>query len=100
MAARTIVQQRRSTELTLIVMAGAIIGVAYALASLGANSVIPARMGLFLALVLVRVEGILWALAMIGLGGISRWIEGRAALRPLALHAVLQRPRRRAPVPR
>jgi cell division protein FtsW (lipid II flippase) len=52
MSVRTVVQYRRQTELTLIVMAAAITGVAYALASLGANSVIPARMGPFLALVL------------------------------------------------
>ena len=52
---RTIVQHRRSTELTLIVMAAAIIGVAYTLASLGANATIPARMGPFLALVLVLI---------------------------------------------
>jgi peptidoglycan glycosyltransferase len=55
MAARTIVQHRRSTELTLIVMAGAIVGVAYTLASLGANSVIPARIGPFLGLVLALI---------------------------------------------
>jgi peptidoglycan glycosyltransferase len=54
-AARTLVQHRRSTELTLIVMAGAIVGVAYTLASLGANSVIPARIGPFLGLVLALI---------------------------------------------
>jgi len=52
---RTIVQHRRSTELTLIVMVAAIIGVAYTLASLGANATIPARMGPFLALVLLLI---------------------------------------------
>jgi cell division protein FtsW (lipid II flippase) len=52
MSTRTVVQHRRSTELSLIVMAGAIVGVAYTLASLGANSVIPARIGPFLVLLL------------------------------------------------
>ena len=47
-----LVRRRRSTELTLIVMAAAITGVAYTLASLGANAAIPARIGPFLALVL------------------------------------------------
>jgi cell division protein FtsW (lipid II flippase) len=55
MSVRTVVQYRRQTELTLIVMAAAITGVAYTLASLGANSVIPARMGPFLALVLALI---------------------------------------------
>ena len=50
-----IAQRRRSTELTLIVMAGAITAVAYTLASLGANAVIPARIGPFLALVLALI---------------------------------------------
>ncbi len=55
MNARTVAQHRRSTELTLIVMAAAVVGVAYTLASLGANSIIPARIGPFLALVLVLI---------------------------------------------
>jgi cell division protein FtsW (lipid II flippase) len=50
-----LVGRRRSTELVLIVMAGAITAVAYVLASLGANAVIPARIGPFLALVLALV---------------------------------------------
>jgi len=50
--AARVVRRRRSTELTLIVMAGAIIGVAYTLAALGANAQIPARIVPFLALVL------------------------------------------------
>jgi cell division protein FtsW (lipid II flippase) len=50
-----LVGRRRSTELTLIVMAGAITAVGYVLASLGANAVIPARIGPFLALVLALV---------------------------------------------
>jgi cell division protein FtsW (lipid II flippase) len=47
-----LVRRRRSTELTLIVMAAAITSVAYTLASLGANATIPARIGPFLVLVL------------------------------------------------
>ncbi len=50
-----LVKRRRSTELTLIVMAAAITGVAYTLASLGANAAIPARIGPFLALLLVLI---------------------------------------------
>ena len=49
------VARRRSTELTLIVMAAAITGVAYTLASLGANAQIPARIGSFLGLVLLLI---------------------------------------------
>ena len=83
MAARTIVQQRRSTELTLIFMAAAITGVAYALASLGANSVMPARMGPFLALVLVLI-----GIAHIAVRLLARGAD--ATLLPLAvfLHGV------------
>ncbi len=51
-AAASHVGRRRTTELTLVVMAGAITAVAYTLASLGANSEIPARFGLLLALIL------------------------------------------------
>lgn len=43
---------RRSTELLLVAMAGLITAAAYVLAALGNNSEIPARIGLFLALVL------------------------------------------------
>lgn len=43
---------RRNTELLLVVMAGIIIAAAYTLAALGTNSQIPARIGVFLALVL------------------------------------------------
>ena len=50
-----LVARRRSTELTLIFMAAAITAVAYTLASLGANAVIPARLGPFLALVLMLI---------------------------------------------
>src|SRR5690606_16162077 len=52
MTATTVVRRRRSTELTLIVMAAAVTAIAYVLASLGANAVIPARIGPFLLLVL------------------------------------------------
>ena len=47
-----VVRARRWTELTLIVMAAIITGGAYVLASLGANAVIPARIGPFFALLL------------------------------------------------
>ncbi|MEO6571692.1 MAG: FtsW/RodA/SpoVE family cell cycle protein [Ilumatobacteraceae bacterium] len=50
-----LVAKRRSTELTLIVMAAATVGVAYTLASLGANAQIPARIGPFLALLLLLI---------------------------------------------
>ncbi|HUF97378.1 MAG TPA: FtsW/RodA/SpoVE family cell cycle protein, partial [Ilumatobacter sp.] len=50
-----VVKRRRSAELALIVMAAAITGVAYTLASLGANAQIPARMGPFLALLLALI---------------------------------------------
>lgn len=52
---KTVVQHRRTTELTLIVMAAAIVAVAYTLASLGANAIIPARIGPFLGLVLALI---------------------------------------------
>ena len=47
-----IVRSRRTTELTLVVMAGMITSAAYVIASLGANSVIPARVVPFLAIIL------------------------------------------------
>jgi peptidoglycan glycosyltransferase len=47
-----IVRSRRSTELTLVVMAGLITSAAYVIASLGANAVIPARVVPFLAIIL------------------------------------------------
>jgi cell division protein FtsW (lipid II flippase) len=50
-----LVARRRTTELTLIFMAAAITAVAYTLASLGANAVIPARLGPFLGLVLMLI---------------------------------------------
>jgi cell division protein FtsW (lipid II flippase) len=81
--ATRLVARRRSTELTLIVMAGAITGVAYTLASLGANAAIPARLGPFLALVL----------ALIGIAHIAVRLLARGAdatLLPLAvlLHGI------------
>ena len=83
MSVRTVVQYRRQTELTLIVMAAAIVGVAYTLASLGANSVIPARMGPFLGLVLLLI-----AVAHIAVRKLARGADG--TLLPLAflLHGV------------
>ncbi|MEQ8436523.1 MAG: FtsW/RodA/SpoVE family cell cycle protein [Ilumatobacter fluminis] len=83
MSVRTVVQYRRQTELTLIVMAAAIVGVAYTLASLGANSVIPARMGPFLGLVLILI-----AVAHIAVRKLARGADG--TLLPLAflLHGV------------
>ena len=53
--ASRVVGRRRATELTLIVMAAVITGGAYTLASLGAHAVIPARIGPFLALLLVLI---------------------------------------------
>jgi cell division protein FtsW (lipid II flippase) len=50
-----LVRRRRSTELTLVVMAGLITAVAYTLASLGANAQIPTRIGPFLGLLLALV---------------------------------------------
>ena len=83
MSVRTVVQHRRQTELTLIVMAAAIVGVAYTLASLGANSVIPARMGPFLGLVLLLI-----AAAHLAVRKLARGAD--ATLLPLAflLHGV------------
>ena len=83
MSVRTVVQYRRQTELTLIVMAAAIVGVAYTLASLGANSVIPARMGPFLGLVLGLI-----AVAHIAVRKLARGADG--TLLPLAffLHGI------------
>jgi peptidoglycan glycosyltransferase len=96
-----LVKRRRSTELTLIVMAAAITGVAYTLASLGANAIIPARIGPFLGLLLVLIgvahvavrvlargaDGTLLPLAVLlhGLGYvmISRLDDGLAGLQSL-----------------
>src|SRR6478735_1032895 len=54
-AASPIARTRRSTELSLVVMAAVITAVAYTLASLGENAVIPARIVPFLALVLAHL---------------------------------------------
>jgi peptidoglycan glycosyltransferase len=54
-AASVLIRQRRSTELMLVVMAGLITGVAYTLASLGANAQIPARIGPFLGILLALI---------------------------------------------
>ena len=51
-AASSLAQRRRSTELTLVVMAGLITASAYTLASLGTNAEIPARIGPLLGLLL------------------------------------------------
>jgi peptidoglycan glycosyltransferase len=51
----TLVKQRRSTELMLVVMAALITAIAYTLASLGANAEIPARIGPFLGILLVLI---------------------------------------------
>lgn len=93
--------RRRSAELTLIVMAGTITAIAYTLASLGANAVIPARIGPFLGLVLALIvvahiavrllargaDGTLLPLAVVlhGLGFvmISRLDDGLAAQQAL-----------------
>jgi peptidoglycan glycosyltransferase len=47
-----LVRSRRTTELTLVVLAGMITSGAYVVASLGANAVIPARIVPFLAIIL------------------------------------------------
>jgi peptidoglycan glycosyltransferase len=78
-----LVARRRSTELTLIFMAAAITGVAYTLASLGANAAIPARLGPFLALLLVLI-----GVAHIAVRLLARGADG--TLLPLAvlLHGI------------
>jgi peptidoglycan glycosyltransferase len=78
-----LVRRRRSTELTLIVMAAAITGVAYTLASLGANATIPARIGPFLALLLSLI-----VVAHIAVRVLARGAD--ATLLPLAvlLHGI------------
>jgi peptidoglycan glycosyltransferase len=73
-----LVKRRRATELTLIVMAAAITGVAYTLASLGANAIIPARIGPFLALLLVLI-----GVAHVAVRVLARGADG--TLLPLAV---------------
>src|SRR6476469_8045864 len=53
-ATSPIARARRSTELSLIVMAAVLTAGAYTLASLGENAVIPARLVPFLAVLLRR----------------------------------------------
>jgi peptidoglycan glycosyltransferase len=78
-----LVARRRSTELALVFMAGVITVCAYTLASLGANAVIPARLGPFLALVLALV-----GVAHIAVRLLARGADG--TLLPLAvlLHGI------------
>ena len=79
----SIVQQRRSTELMLVVMAALITGVAYTLASLGANAEIPARIGPFLGMLLVLI-----GIAHVAVRLLARGADG--TLLPLAvlLHGI------------
>ena len=49
----SIAKARRNTELGLVLLAGAITSAAYVLASLGKNASIPARIGPFMAFVVV-----------------------------------------------
>jgi peptidoglycan glycosyltransferase len=81
--AQSIVRRRRSTELTLVVMAGLITAVAYTLASLGANAEIPARIGPFLGILLVLV-----GVAHVAVRFLARGADG--TLLPLAvlLHGI------------
>ncbi|MGH9134336.1 MAG: FtsW/RodA/SpoVE family cell cycle protein [Ilumatobacteraceae bacterium] len=78
-----LVRSRRTTELTLVVMAGMITGAAYVIASLGANAVIPARVVPFLAIILGLVGA-----AHIAVRVLARGADG--TLLPLAalLHGV------------
>ena len=55
--ASVIARRRRSAELTLLLIGGAVIGSAYALASLGSTASLPANIGPFLGLVLVLFVG-------------------------------------------
>lgn len=82
-AVSSLVRRRRSTELTLVVMAGLITAVAYTLASLGANAEIPARIGPFLGLLLVLV-----GVAHVAVRLLARGADG--ALLPVAvlLHGI------------
>lgn len=73
-----LVGRRRGTELTLIVMAAAITGVAYTLASLGTNAVIPARIGPLLGLILALI-----VIAHVAVRLLARGADG--TLLPLAV---------------
>jgi cell division protein FtsW (lipid II flippase) len=78
-----LVASRRSTELALIFMAAAITGVAYTLASLGANAVIPARLGPFLALVLMLI-----GVAHIAVRILARGADGTLLPLVVLLHGI------------
>ena len=78
-----LVARRRSTELTLIFMAAAITAVAYVLASLGANAVIPARLGPFLALVLMLI-----GVAHIAVRILARGADGTLLPLVVLLHGI------------
>jgi len=82
-ATSPIAKARRSTELSLVVMAGLITGGAYVLAALGENATIPAQIGPFLGLLL----GLL-IVAHLGVRGFATGAD--ATLLPLAaiLHGV------------
>ncbi len=78
-----LVARRRSTELTLIFMAAAITAVAYVLASLGANAIIPARLGPFLALVLMLI-----GVAHIAVRMLARGADGTLLPLVVLLHGI------------
>jgi peptidoglycan glycosyltransferase len=78
-----LVAKRRTTELTLIFMAAAITAVAYTLASLGANAVIPARLGPFLALVLMLI-----GVAHIAVRILARGADGTLLPLVVLLHGI------------
>jgi cell division protein FtsW (lipid II flippase) len=78
-----LVAKRRSTELALIFMAAAITAVAYTLASLGANAVIPARLGPFLALVLMLI-----GVAHIAVRILARGADGTLLPLVVLLHGI------------
>ncbi len=82
-ASPRLVARRRSTELTLIFMAAAITAVAYVLASLGANAVIPARLGPFLALVLMLI-----GVAHIAVRILARGADGTLLPLVVLLHGI------------
>jgi cell division protein FtsW (lipid II flippase) len=78
-----LVAKRRSTELALTFMAAAITAVAYTLASLGANAVIPARLGPFLALVLLLI-----GVAHIAVRILARGADGTLLPLVVLLHGI------------
>ncbi len=78
-----LVRRRRSTELTLIVMAAAITTVAYVLASLGANAQIPAEIGPFLGLVLALIVA-----AHVAVRLLARGADGTLLPLAVVLHGI------------